>query len=77
MKLFIRAFGQTFNYTSNKSFTDFGFNSQQDYAAVQLGDNWIASDDPTGHTAARTVGTIGRLWFQPSAADGPEQWSVQ
>ena len=69
--MFIRAFGQTFNYTSNQSFSNFGYNSQQDYAAVQLGNNWIAMDNPQGTLRVGLVGTIGRLWFQPSSADGP------
>jgi outer membrane autotransporter protein len=70
-EVFVRAFGQTFNYTSNRSFTDFGYNSQQDYAAVQFGDNWIASDAQPGTLRLGLAGTIGRLWFQPSSADGP------
>jgi outer membrane autotransporter protein len=70
-EVFVRAFGETFNYTSNRSFTDFGYNSQQDYAAVQFGDNWIASDAQPGTLRLGLFGTIGRLWFQPSSADGP------
>jgi outer membrane autotransporter protein len=70
-EVFVRAFGQTFNYTSNQSFSNFGFNSQQDYAAIQAGNNWIATDDPRGTLRLGLVGTIGRLWFQPSSADGP------
>jgi autotransporter-associated beta strand protein len=76
-EVFVRAFGQTFNYTSNRSFTDFGYNSQQDYAAIQFGDNWIASDTQPGTLRLGLAGTIGRLWFQPSFGRWPEQRCVQ
>ncbi len=67
---FVRAYGSRFNYTSDRSFTDFGFNSSQDYAATQFGGNWIALNDTKGTLRVGLAGTIGQLWLQPSAVDG-------
>ncbi len=69
-EVFLRAYGSRFNYTSDRSFTDFGFNSSQDYAATQFGGNWIALDDTYGTLRVGLAGTIGQMWFQPSAVDG-------
>jgi outer membrane autotransporter protein len=69
-EVFIRAFGGRFNYTSDRSFSDFGFNSAQDYAATQFGGNWSTLDDASGTLRVGMAGTLGRLWYQPSAVDG-------
>ena len=69
-EVFLRAYGGRFNYSSDRSFTDYGFNSSQDYAATQFGGNWIARDDADGTLRVGLAGTIGQLWFQPSAVDG-------
>ena len=47
-EVFLRGFGTTFNYTSDRSFTAFGFNSSGDYAGTQLGGNWIAANNTAG-----------------------------
>jgi outer membrane autotransporter protein len=72
-ELFIRTYGYRFNYTSDRSFEDFGFNSQQDYVATQFGGNWIATDNEDGTLRVGLAGILGRLWFQPSAPDGPSK----
>jgi len=68
--VFIRTFGGRFNYTSNRGFSDYGFNSAQDYAATQFGGNRIALDTAAGTMRIGMAGTLGRLWYQPSAVDG-------
>ncbi|MBV8577536.1 MAG: autotransporter outer membrane beta-barrel domain-containing protein [Acetobacteraceae bacterium] len=69
-EVFVRAFGGTYNYTSNRGFSDYGFNTSEDYAATQFGGNWIARDNPNGNLRVGLAGTLGRLWYQPSAIDG-------
>jgi len=69
-EVFVRAYGGTYNYTSDRSFTDFGFNSSQDYAALQFGGNAIALNDANGTLRVGLAGVLGRLWFEPSAIDG-------
>ena len=69
-EVFLRGFGTTFNYTSDRSFTAFGFNSSGDYAGTQLGGNWIAANNTAGTLRLGLDGTLGRLWYQPSAVDG-------
>ncbi|MBV9656282.1 MAG: autotransporter outer membrane beta-barrel domain-containing protein, partial [Acetobacteraceae bacterium] len=72
-EVFIRAYGYRFNYTSDRSFQDFGFNSQQSYAATEFGGNYIASDTEDGTLRIGLAGILGQLWFQPSAPDGPSK----
>ena len=69
-EVFLRTYGSLFNYTTNRSFTDYGYNSSQDYAATQFGGNWIARNNTDGTLRVGMAGTIGRLWFEPSAVDG-------
>jgi outer membrane autotransporter protein len=69
-EVFLRNYGTTFNYTSNLDFNKFGFNSSGDYAATQLGGDWIARNDEAGTLRLGVFGTLGRLWYQPSAVDG-------
>jgi outer membrane autotransporter protein len=69
-EVFVRAFGQRFDYASTRSFADYGINSQQAYAATQFGANGIAVNDADGTLRLGLAGTLGRLWFQPSAPDG-------
>lgn len=69
-EFFIRSYGSKLNYTSDRSFLDYGFNSTQDYAATQFGGNWIASDDQNGTLRVGVAGVVGQLWLTPSAVDG-------
>jgi len=69
-EVFIRALGGRSNYTSDRSFSDFGFSSVQDYTATQFGGNWIALDNAAGTMRIGMAGTLGGLWYQPSAVDG-------
>lgn len=67
---FVRVYGTRLDYTTNRSFTAFGYNSAQDYAATQFGGNRIAVNNDSGTLRVGLAGTLGRLWFQPSAVDG-------
>jgi len=69
-ELFVRGYGSQLNYASNRSFTDFGFNSTQDYAAVQFGANYIVYNGANGTLRAGLAAMFGQLWFQPHALDG-------
>jgi outer membrane autotransporter protein len=68
-ELFVRGYGSKLNYTSNRSFTDFGFNSNQDYGAVQFGGNYIVHNGANGTLRAGLAAMFGQLWFQPHALD--------
>ncbi len=72
-ELFVRAYGTRFNYTSDRSFQDFGYNSQQDYAATEFGGNWMPVQNTDGTLRVGLAGILGRLWFQPSSPDGPSK----
>jgi outer membrane autotransporter protein len=72
-EVFARGYGGGLNYTSDRSFADYGFNTVQDYAAMQFGGNWIAHDSADGTLRVGLAAAIGRLWLQPSAVDGASQ----
>ena len=40
---------------------------------LQFGGNWIARDDTDGTLRVGLAGILGRLWFEPSAPDGPSK----
>jgi len=69
-EVFVRGYGGLFNYTTNRSFTDNGFNFNEDYAAVQFGGNYNAINNEYGTLRVGLAGAIGRMWLQPSAIDG-------
>jgi outer membrane autotransporter protein len=69
-EVFIRSYGNAFRYTSNRSFADYGYNSTQDYGAIQFGANAIFKHDLNGTLRGGLFGTFGDLWLQPNAVDG-------
>lgn len=69
-EVFIRSYGNAFRYDSNRSFAGYGFNSTQDYGAVQFGANAIVRHGLDGTLRAGLFGAVGELWLEPSAADG-------
>lgn len=71
-EFFVRGYGSTMNYTSSRSFTEYGFDSSQGYAAVQLGGSKVAIDDELGTLRVGLAGSYGDLQFEPRAIDG---WS--
>jgi outer membrane autotransporter protein len=68
--VFARVYGGTYDYTSNLSFQNYGYNVDQDYVALQFGANWIAHQDNAQTVRVGLAGTLGRLWFKPDAIDG-------
>jgi outer membrane autotransporter protein len=71
-EFFVRGYGSTMNYTSSRSFSDYGFDSSEGYAAVQLGGSAVAIDDQSGTLRVGVAGSYGNLQFEPRAIDG---WS--
>jgi outer membrane autotransporter protein len=69
-EVFVRSYGAAFRYDSNRSFVDYGFNSTQDYGAIQAGFNAIAYRNASGELRVGLAGIYGQLWFEPSAIDG-------
>jgi outer membrane autotransporter protein len=67
---FLRAYGGTFDYTSTRAFGDYGYNSAQDYAAVEFGGSGIMVNNSAGTLRVGLAGIVGRLWLTPSAIDG-------
>jgi outer membrane autotransporter protein len=69
---FVRGYGSAMNYTSSRSFSDYGFDSSEGYAAVQMGGSAVAIDDQSGTLRVGAAGSYGNLQFEPRAVDG---WS--
>ena len=69
-EVFLRSYGSAFRYTTERSFAAYGYNSTQDYGAVQFGANAVVRHDLNGTLRAGLFGTIGELWFEPRAVDG-------
>jgi outer membrane autotransporter protein len=72
---FFRAYGGTYDYTTNRSFSNFGYDSQQDYAAFQMGVNAMLIDDAAGTLRVGLAGSFGALRFSPIAVDGQSESS--
>jgi outer membrane autotransporter protein len=69
-ELFVRGYGGIFNYTTNRNFVDYGYNFDEDYAAVQFGGSYNAINNEYGTLRLGIAGAIGRMWLQPFAIDG-------
>jgi outer membrane autotransporter protein len=67
---FFRVLGGQFQYVSDRSFGSYGYNSSQDYSAIQFGLSRIAVDTEDGTLRVGLAGTIGQLSFEPQAVDG-------
>lgn len=72
-EVFVRAFGGWFNYKSNQSFENYGYNFNADYSALQFGANHMFVDNKDGTLRLGLAGTLGRMWLTPSAIDGPSK----
>ena len=70
---FARGLGGRFTYVTDRTFNGYGFDSSQDYAAIQFGANRTVKDNASGTLRAGVAVTIGKLSFQPSAVDGVSQ----
>ena len=67
---FVRVYGGWFNYTTNRSFVNYGYNFKEDYGALQFGGSHMFIDDGDGTLRVGLAATLGRLWMQPVAVDG-------
>jgi outer membrane autotransporter protein len=73
---FARVFGSSFNYASTRGFADYGYNMSGDETAVQFGATHRVLDDADGTLRVGLAGTLGNLWYKPSAVDGPSQGTL-
>lgn len=69
-ELFFRAYGGDFNYSTDRSFKNFGYAADGDYSAIQLGGNLFTARDDQGTWRFGAAGSMGWLNFSPDAIDG-------
>lgn len=69
-EVFFRAYGGNFDYSTNRSFKQFGYDANGDYSAIQFGGNLLRLRDDKGTWRFGAAGTIGWLNFSPDAVDG-------
>lgn len=67
---FVRVYGGHFNYRSNRTFQQYGYNADGDYSAVQFGGNLFKRRNEDGLWRFGVAGAIGWLHFEPDAVDG-------
>ncbi|QVQ25079.1 autotransporter outer membrane beta-barrel domain-containing protein [Achromobacter deleyi] len=67
---FVRAYGNTSTYHTNVSFERYGYNTDQDYSAIQFGGSAILRRDDTATVRLGGAVTIGNSWMSPDAVDG-------
>ncbi|ALS61733.1 autotransporter family protein [Pandoraea norimbergensis] len=67
---FVRVYGGHFNYRSNRTFQQYGYNADGDYSAVQFGGNLFKRRNEDGLWRFGLAGAIGWLHFEPDAVDG-------
>ncbi len=68
----LRGYGGSFNYTSNRSASAYGFDADIDYAAVQLGGNLFSHRTDNGTTRVGLAASFGSLNFSPNQRDASE-----
>lgn len=69
-EMFFRAYGGDFDYSTERSFKQFGYDANGDYSAVQLGGNLFKMRDDMGTWRFGAAGSVGWLNFSPDAVDG-------
>jgi autotransporter family porin len=69
-ELFLRYLGSNLTYKSNRSFSDYGFDADIDYSAVQLGGNLLQLDGERDSLRGGVAYTRGNTRIRPHAADG-------
>jgi outer membrane autotransporter protein len=74
-EVFARGYGSALNYTSDRSFENYGFNSSTQYGALQFGGNWIASSNASASLRLGLAAAMGELQLQPIAVDGASRGS--
>ena len=70
VEVFARAYGNTMTYKSNRSFTDYGIDATESYAAIQAGASGIVRDDDLGMLRLGLAFSYGHLQFDPDAPEG-------
>ncbi|WP_314413012.1 autotransporter outer membrane beta-barrel domain-containing protein [Pantoea septica] len=69
-ELFLRYLGSNLTYQSNRDFSDYGFDADIDYSAVQLGGNLLQLDGTSDSLRGGVAYTRGNTRIRPHAADG-------
>ncbi|WP_434777929.1 autotransporter outer membrane beta-barrel domain-containing protein [Neisseria sp. Ec49-e6-T10] len=67
---FIRAYGGTFDYKNNIGFKNYGFDTDHDYSAVQLGGSTLLYDADDSVIRLGGALTFGHSKITPEAVDG-------
>jgi outer membrane autotransporter protein len=75
-EVFARGYGNTMTYTSTRSFTGYGIDASESYAAFQVGDSGVVMDDDVGKLRLGLAGSYGNLQFDPNAPDGWSEGNV-
>ncbi|MBN9487581.1 MAG: autotransporter outer membrane beta-barrel domain-containing protein [Alphaproteobacteria bacterium] len=75
-EFFARGYGNTMTYQSTRSFTDFGINASESYAAFQLGGSAVVMDSDLGMLRVGLAGSYGKLQFDPNAPDGFSEGNI-
>ena len=69
-EVFARAYGGQFSYASNLGFSDYGYNTSIDAAAVQFGGTLLRKRGDDGVWRYGLAASFGHVWWSPSAIDG-------
>ncbi|MCE3045319.1 autotransporter outer membrane beta-barrel domain-containing protein [Legionella sp. 16cNR16C] len=69
-EFFVRGFGDHLNYSTNRSFNQYGYNFSSRYSAVQFGTNIIKAKNERGILRIGLAGVLGDLNYKPVAIDG-------
>ena len=70
-EMFVRAWGGNFDYASNQSFRNFGYNATGDYGAVQIVGNLYRLRTENGVWRFGAAASVGWMHYEPNAVDGP------
>ncbi|WP_439213457.1 autotransporter outer membrane beta-barrel domain-containing protein [Duffyella gerundensis] len=69
-EMFIRYLGSNMKYQSNRGLSDYGFDFDLDYSAVQLGGNLLRMEGAEDSLRGGVAYTRGNARIKPQAADG-------
>lgn len=69
-EMFVRYTGSNLKYSSNRGFTDYGYDFDLDYSALQLGANLLRMDGDKDSLRGGLAYTRGNTRLRPDAPDG-------
>ncbi|KTD52583.1 Antigen 43 precursor [Legionella quinlivanii] len=69
-EVFVRGFGDHLDYSTSRSFAQYGYNFSSRYSAVQFGTNLVKVKDSRGTLRIGVAGILGDLNYKPVAIDG-------